>query len=81
MAYKILNNQVILESDLLPRSQSTQPMRQCNVLKNQLFEPPSRLDVIGDTFFYATPKLWNNNITIEQANAPSIDAFRRHFKK
>ena len=81
MAYKRLNDQVILESDLLPRSQSKQPMRQCNEIKNQLFEPPSRLDVIGDTFFYATPKLWNSNVTIEQANAPSIDTFRRYFKK
>lgn len=85
MAYKILNDQVILEPSLLPKSQFTQPMRQCNEVKvgtqNQLFEPPSRLDVIGSTFFYATPKLWNNNVTIEQAKAPSIDTFRRHFHK
>ena len=58
--------------------------RKCNEVRvgteNQLLEPPSRLDVTGHTFFYTTPKLWNNNVTPKQANAPSIDSFRRYFK-
>ena len=84
MAYKILNGQVILEPSMLPKNNSKQPTRKCNEVRvgteNQLLEPPSRLDVTGHTFFYSTPKLWNNNVTPKQANAPSIDSFRRYFK-
>ena len=85
MAYKIINGQVILEPSLLPKNNFKQPTRQCNEVKvgrkNQLLEPQSRLDVTGHTFFYTTPKLWNNSVTPNQAKAPSIDAFRSHFKQ
>ena len=84
MAYKIINGQVILEPSMLPKNILKQPTRQCNEVKvgakNQLLEPQSRLDVTGHTFFYATPKLWNNSVTPNQANAPSIDAFRIYFQ-
>ena len=49
--------------------------------KNQLFEPQARLDVVDNTFFYATPKLWNQNISQPQASANSVDKFKNHFKK
>ena len=85
MAYKIINGQVILEPSMLPKNILKQPTRQCNEVKvgakNQLLEPQSRLDVTSHTFFYTTPKLWNNSVTPNQAKAPSIDAFRRHFKQ
>ena len=83
MAYKILNGHVILDPKMLPKMNKKQPSRQCNNVKvgpdNQLAEPSSKLDVTSCTFFYETPKLWNNIITPEQANAPSVDAFKNHF--
>ena len=85
MAYKILNNHVILDAELLPKFTSQRPLRNCNSVKvgvqNQLREQETRLDITANTFFYATPKLWNKYVTPAQANAPSIDAFRGHFKK
>ena len=85
MAYKILNGFVILEPTMMPKLSLYQPMRQCNEAKvginNQLLEPHARLDVTSYTFFFAAPKLWNNYISSEQANAPSVDAFQQHFKK
>ena len=85
MAYKILNGHVILEQSLMPKLKYQRPMRQCNGVKvgsaNQLVEPQSRLDVTGSTFFFATPKLWNNLVTPSQANAPSVDAFKNQLKR
>ena len=85
MAYKILNGHVILDSQMLPKSKFHQPQRSCNEMKvgleNQLYEPEPKLDVTSHTFFYATPKLWNNNVTPEQTNAPSVDSFKGHFRK
>ena len=85
MAYKILNGHVILEPSMMPKVSLTRPMRQCNEAKvginNQLLEPHASLDVTSYTFFFATPKLWNNYISSEHANAPSVDAFQQHFKK
>ena len=85
MAYKIINGHMILSPDLLPKINNHRPSRQCNSAKvgphNQLLEQSTRLDVTANTFFYAAPKLWNSNVTPTQANAPSIDAFRRHFEK
>ena len=85
MAYKILNEKVILEPNMLPKFQSQRLRRQCNESRvgaqNQLFEPQPRLDVTASTFFYSIPKIWNNSVTPKQANAPSVDAFKTHFKK
>ena len=85
MVYKILNGFVILEPTMMPKLSLYRPMRQCNEAKvgidNQLLEPHARLDVTKNTFFFATPKLWNNFITSKQANAPRVDAFQQHFKK
>ena len=84
MAYKILNGHVILDPQMLPKINSKRPFRECNSVKvgpqNQLIEQKSKLDVTENTFFYHTPKLWNSSVTPLQANAPSIDAFKRHFK-
>ena len=84
MAYKIINGQVILEPELLPKAEYKRPTRQCNEarvgVKHELLEPRSRLDVTGCTFFYATPILWNN-MPEKQAKAPSIEAFKTHFRK
>ena len=85
MAYKILTNRVILESSLLPKIINQRPDRNCRGFtinnQNHLFEPYARLDVVKSTFFYATPTLWNVNISSNQAKAPSVDAFKAHFKK
>ena len=84
MAFKIINNCVILEPQMLPKVYNARP-RHCNNtkvgFKNQLFEPQARLDVVDNTFFYATPKLWNQNISQLQASANSVDKFKNHFKK
>ena len=83
MAYKILNGKVILEPTMLPKMKSFCPTRQCNGprvgVENQLMEPQPRLDVTANTFFFSTPKIWNNLVTPKQANAPSADAFKTHF--
>ena len=85
MAYKILNNQVILESSLLSKIYNKRPDRNCKGFiidnQNQLLEPYARLDVTKSTFFYATPNLWNLNVTPKQAKSPSVDSFKTHFKK
>ena len=81
----IINGHVIVESEMLPKVHYKRPTRICNEVKvgylNQLVEPSSRLDVVENTFFFATPKLWNNCVSPLQANAPSVDAFRNHFKR
>ena len=81
MAYKIINDKVILSSNMLPRP--IRPLRNCNVgsvgTENQLFEPISRLKTVEKTFFYQVPKLWNNIVTREQASAPSLDSFKNQF--
>ena len=85
MAFKILNNHVILEPNLLPKINYIQPDRHCKGIRvgneNQLVEPQARLDVTRATFFYDTPKLWNENITSKQANSKSVETFKRNFFK
>ena len=85
MTYKILNGYLILEPNMMPKMSFQRPVRECTQAKvgasNQLIEPQSRLDVVKTTFFYATPKIWNDSVTPVQANAPSTDAFKNHFKK
>ena len=77
MAYKIINGYVILDSNLLPKARNTGRQRECNAPKvgidNQLIEPPPGLKTTSKTFFYSVPKL------SEQAEAPSVDAFKEHF--
>ena len=69
----------------MPRAEFQQPTRKCNDVKvgfqNQLAEPSSLIEVAQKTFFFATPKLWNNSVSPMQANAPSVDAFKHNFKK
>ena len=85
MAYKIINGHVILDSKMMPQFENQQPNRKCNEANvgytNQLHEPTSKLDIVKPTFFFATPKLWNHSIMPKQANAPSVEAFKQHFKK
>ena len=84
MAFKILNNQVILDPKLLPKTYNLRPDRYCKGSTidnhNQLIEPYAKLDVTRCTFFYATPKLWNCHVTPKQANSPSVDSFKNYFK-
>ena len=49
--------------------------------KLQLDEPVSRLKVTGNTFFYSVPLLWNNTVSPSQAEAPSVDSFKRYFRR
>ena len=85
MAYKIINGHVILESQMLPKSTHQRPLRECNAPKvgfeHNLFEPEPSLQTVDSTFFYSTPKIWNSNVESCQAKAPSIEAFKQHFKK
>lgn len=85
MAYKILNSQVIIPPESLPRVATTRPSRKCAEpqvgVMNQLIEPLPRTNIISKTFFFSAPKLWNELVTSSQANAPSVDAFKRHIFK
>ena len=85
MAYKILNGHVILETNYLPKSKIKPTQRKCNDpnvgIDNKLIEPSARLPVIEKTFFYSIQKIWNERVTSAQASAPSVEAFRAHFKR
>ena len=85
MAFKILNNYTILESNMLPKITNQRPERNCKGVKvgvaNQLFERQSRLDVSSSTFFYATPIIWNSNITPIHAKSKNVEAFKNYFQK
>ena len=37
--------------------------------------------VVNATFFFGTPKIWNDKVSSLQATAPSVDAFKQHFKR
>ena len=80
--YKILNNDVILPPDVLPKV-SPSRTRTYNVPyvgeKNQLFEPRSRLMSTERSFFYAVPKLWNRKVSTAQASASNLEAFKLFF--
>ena len=85
MVYKILNGQVILKPNMLPKSNLKPTLRQCNAsnvgIDDQLVEPSSRLQITENTFFYSIQKIWNQRVTPTQAKAPSVDAFKKHFKR
>ena len=78
MAYKIINGHVILEPELLPKKEFIHKTRKEN--KGQLEVPFSKIDNAKKTFFYVVPTLWNTLISEEQANAPSIEAFKNRLK-
>ena len=83
MAYKIINGHVILEPNMLPKV-NKQKQRECNIpnvgIDNQLLEPPPKLKITDKTFFNSIPKIWNDRVKPSQAKAPSVDAFKEHFK-
>ena len=85
MTFKILNDNVILSSDNLPRTEHNRPLRACSEVpvgaENELIEPHARTVAVSETFFYKAPKLWNEFVTPLQAKAPSIEAFKQHFVK
>lgn len=85
MAYKILNNQVIIPPSSLPKATITRPARKCTASQvgsaHQLVERPSKLSNTSKTLFYCAPKLWNSRVTPTQAEAPSTDAFKKYFCK
>ena len=84
MAYKILNGNVILEPEMLPKFRHSK-MRICNSApvgyQNQLIEPQATLHVTESTFFYSIPEIWNQRVTEKQAKSPSVDAFKAYFDK
>ena len=85
MAYKILKGHVILEQNMLPKFINKRTQRGCNInnvgIDNQLFEPIARLQTTGKTFFFSIPKIWNQKVTTTQASAPTVDSFKKHFKR
>ena len=76
-------NKVILNPESLPKKQYARPPRSCNIATvgagSELEVPDARLDTTRNTFFFSAPTLWNNLVSPEQANAPSVEAFKRHF--
>ena len=56
MAYKIINDHVILDPNLMPKLQYQRLSRKCNDVKvgykNLLIEPPCAKDVVLKTFFF-----------------------------
>ena len=84
MAYKIINSQVILQPNLLPKVNFKRPMRECNNFskvgkEHQLIEPNPQIQVAGHTFFFSIQKIWNKKISTKQAKAPSAEAFKNYF--
>ena len=79
MAYKILNNHVILTPDYLPKNRSGRPTRKIIDQEYLLEEKYSRIYEIQKTFFYSVPKLWNNTVSAKQAKAPNVDNFKKYF--
>ena len=79
MAYKILNNHVILKPELLPKKKPSRFIRTSNEKEYKLEENYSRLVSTEKTFFYSVPNLWNKTVSTLQAMAPTIDAFKKHF--
>ena len=75
MAYKIINNLVILPPTLLPKVTPRRPTRKCQEAtvgtEQLLVEPISRLDI-------TVPRLWNSMVTPPESNAPSVEAFRNN---
>ena len=85
MAFKIINNLVIINPNTLPKKTQQRPSRKCNETlvgnKHQLIEPDSRLDVTKNSFFLKVPSLWNKTITSKQAEAPNVESFKHYFRK
>ena len=82
MVYKIVNDEVIIPSSSLPKAKS-RPTRKCTESlvgsAHQLFERPFKINNSSRTFFYSAPRIWNSSVTTAQAEAPSTDAFKKHF--
>ena len=79
MAYKILNNQVILMPEYLPKNTINRPTRKPIDKEYLLEEKHSRIDQTQKTFFYSVPTLWNNTVTAKQAKAKNVDIFKKCF--
>ena len=80
MAYKILNNHVILTPDYLPKNKSDRPTRKIIDQEYLLEEKHSRIDEIQKTFFYFVSNLWNNTVSAKQSKAPNVDNFKKCFQ-
>ena len=84
MAFKILNDFVILDKDSLPKKHHFRPSRKCSdVLPGpdyQLEEPFARIKTVQNTFYFDVPKLWNITVTQKQASSSTIDSFKSYFK-
>ena len=85
MAFKILNHQVILEPNMLPKIRYQRPERNCKGIKvgtsNQLFEPQARLDTAETTFFYSTKKIMEFNCNHKTSRLQKCWCIQETFKK
>ena len=83
MVYKIINSEVILPPDLLPKKIFKRPPRTCNSVtvsqEHELQTRVARTKTCENIFIYSAPTLWNNIVTPQQASSPSVDAFKSHF--
>ena len=75
MAYKIINENVILEPKYLPKKECVRKIR--SDTNHHLKVPFSKVDSARKTFFFDVPQLWNSQISVKQAKAPSTEAFKR----
>ena len=70
MAYKILNDHVIIPPESLPRNCQNRSSRQCTRTnvgnKNKLIEKYARLDTTRKTFFFDIPKMQNERVSPSQ---------------
>ena len=85
MVYKILNGHVIIYSESLPSyATNNRSSRRCTEPQvgdsNRLQEPLSRKNNTGKTFFYSSPKLWNEIVPETQANAPVLIRSRTNLR-
>ena len=77
MAYKILNGNVILEPEWLPKKGSVREIR--NEENHHLRIPLSKLDSAKKTFFFDVPRIWNSQVSAKLAEAPSTEAFKNNL--
>ena len=77
MAYKILNEKVILEPEWLPKKESVRKIRTDE--NHHLKIPFSMLDCAKKTFFFDVPRIWNSQVSAKLAEAPSTEAFKNNL--
>ena len=77
-----MHDEVIIPPSSLPQATIRSARKSKESLvgsAHQLLERPFKFENASKTFFYSAPRMWNASVTTAQAEAPSIDAFKRHF--